>query len=1245
MTSLEGAASPAAGGLGTPQPAVASQPDQAAWFWRVIRAAWHVVGAAPGMFFGASLLLLLADLIGLYTVQLVSVLTAALSAKGSAPAVPPGVFGNWLWTPQEPRTLAWLFLVLVVLIVALRLLQRAVSARAEVGSLARLRLELHNRLLTFGRDYHRKNNAENLAMMVSGGAQTANQMFHQLLASPITQLIPLATAIAFIYSKADVMEEQHGLVLAGLFLMLILLPVVGLFFARRVDRAIGKAGALSVKLTTELANSLSRPEEVELMDALSQREQSYKARLLDQAKAQTAATARQGYARQIEDAVQSVMQALFLVYGAYASIRDPSTAGAIVGLYLFVPNAINPLRAVVDLAASIAGAHATLGSVLTVLESKPAIVPEGAGIALTPNDRSVSLRKVSLTHGGGVPLLADVSVEFAAGKITAIVARAGQGKSTLLNLIAGLWPPDSGTVLIGDKNVREIATRSLHTQVVKVSQEPLLITGPVRDNFKLVKADATDAEIEEVCRRTGLWAMLVKHMPREHPGDSPLDLTIERDPKPGTGLSGGERRLLAVSRALLLHPAVLLLDEPTSGLDADARKAMCGMMSNVFAGTTVILVDHHMEFVKDLADQVICLDGGRITSAGPPQLLLGSDSLFAELRRDELNPKQESAGQTRTTQEWSDLIKTADQAGEFLMAFDLANKALTEFPNDTKLQYLAVLARARSGATQLAKKLYDEYHLSRELTDDPKLRDDIGALSGRILKDEARQASGETRVALLRQSAEAYADVFRRSPKYYQGINAATLFTLAGDDVRAAPIIQATAEDCDKEHPTAPDDVYYLEATRAELALLRGDTANAEAALARAIPRGYGNWAAMATTRRQLLEICQHRGLPTETLKRLEMPRIVQYLGHMIAPPGKEGRFPADQEAAIAAKIADYLAENDIRVGYGSLACGADILFAEALLARKAELNIVLPFNLEEFKQVSVARGGDGWLKRFDECLAGARSVLFGTEDMYMGDDSLFPYATRLAMGVAILRAQHLGADVNQVAVWDGLPSVGEAGTAIDIDYWQKRQRRTDVIPVSPSPAFRAAPQIAVDAKANPTRKTHAMLFGDFHGYSTLRERDVPVFQRTYMAGIAEVLRRFGDAVQYRNTWGDAIYVVMGGVVEAAECALAIQKRMQELDPGPLPMRPELRLSGHFGPTFEGYDFVCQGPTYFGAQVTRAARLEPVTPTNQVFVTEPFAAAAVLENATKFSCEYVGELPAAKHYGSMRMYMLRSVTG
>src|ERR1700732_1134825 len=141
-------------------------------------------------------------------------------------------------------------------------------------------------------------------------------------------------------------------------------------------------------------------------------------------------------------------------------------------------------------------------------------------------------------------------------------------------------------------------------------------------------------------------------------------------------------------------------------------------------------------------------------------------------------------------------------------------------------------------------------------------------------------------------------------------------------------------------------------------------------------------------------------------------------------------------------------------------------------------------------------------------------------------------------------------------------------------------------------------------------------------------------------------MRRFGAHVLYRNSWGDAIYAVIDDPVIGARCALEIQAAMRKakLARYGFAVRPELRLGAHFGPLYDGYDPVCEEKTFFGGHATIAARLEPVTPPGQVYVSEAMAAALVLAAHRRFSCDYVGQLPSAKGFGLMRMYLLNRLS-
>lgn len=335
------------------------------------------------------------------------------------------------------------------------------------------------------------------------------------------------------------------------------------------------------------------------------------------------------------------------------------------------------------------------------------------------------------------------------------------------------------------------------------------------------------------------------------------------------------------------------------------------------------------------------------------------------------------------------------------------------------------------------------------------------------------------------------------------------------------------------------------------------------------------------------------------------------------------------------------VARHGVGFAYGALASGADILFAEALLARGAELHVVLPFAREEFTEISVAPSGPGWLDRFEACLQRANSVTFATDDRYLGHDSIFTYGSYLAMGLAVLRARFLDAAVRQIAVWDGEETTGIAGTGFDVRTWRNFGLPADVIrcgSTADTPAGTGAPPAA-----GGQRELRAMLFGDVKGFSKLTEAQIPAFFTHVLGALGGVLAQYGDRVLYRNTWGDGIYVVLSDAATAARCALELQAALAALDlpAWSLPETLALRLGGHFGPVFEGTDPVLHLTTYFGAHVSRTARIEPVTPPGEVYVTEQFAARLALEPAG-FACDYVGQVPAAKDYGTMRMYHLHA---
>jgi Tetratricopeptide Repeats-Sensor/Adenylate and Guanylate cyclase catalytic domain len=592
--------------------------------------------------------------------------------------------------------------------------------------------------------------------------------------------------------------------------------------------------------------------------------------------------------------------------------------------------------------------------------------------------------------------------------------------------------------------------------------------------------------------------------------------------------------------------------------------------------------------------------------------------------------RERSSADIHTPDWWLEAVKSEERGGELLSAFDLAQQGLAEHPDDLWLKHRAVLALARAGATDEAARRFEEYGLMGVGDED------VAALKARIAKDLALRAEGEERRRLAARAAHLYGDVFTETGGYYPAVNAATLWLVAGESARSRELAATVLE------LLTGTESYYEAATEAEACLLLGEQAEAATALERAGRLQGRDYAAVAGTRRQLRMICDYLGIDPSPLSALAGPSVVHFCGHRIGE--REARFEPEAEEYVATRAAELVSADSPGFAYGSLASGADILWAEALLARDCELHVVLPFAREEFVASSVAPSGPRWVERFDRCLAVATTVRFATDDAFLGDDVLFRYASEYAMGLALLRARYLDAEIRQLAIWDGEPAGRAAGTAIDVATWRRTGREVSVI--SPrreaKVATGSAPPVESHVVSGTGRTVRAIVFGDFQGFSKLTDEQLPVFARRVLGAVAEVVSEHSDQVAQRNTWGDAVYVILNDAAAAAEFALDLQAAIAAIDfeAEGLPEHLALRLGCHLGPVFTTRDPVLNQTVFMGSHVSRTARIEPVTPPGAVYVTEPFAAALVLAGRTGFACDYVGHMDAAKGYGRLRMYRL-----
>lgn len=566
--------------------------------------------------------------------------------------------------------------------------------------------------------------------------------------------------------------------------------------------------------------------------------------------------------------------------------------------------------------------------------------------------------------------------------------------------------------------------------------------------------------------------------------------------------------------------------------------------------------------------------------------------------------------------------RNAIRSGDLLGAYDLVMAAISDGNEDADLRFLQVLALARMGDTDRAYALFQQYHLDADADEDGL------ALGARLLKDRAMAATGPQRVTMFRAASDAYLAAHARFSGYFSLINAASLAQLAGD-VRTA---RHLAQDVLRNRDVCAAPSYFAAATAAEAWLLLGNAAQAIAAATASLPLPGSDLGARASTVRQFALLRAHgdvsAALADDLCALLRPPSVLFYAGHMF-----EQDLP--NEAMLADQIDAVLDEGDAKIAYGALACGADILCAEALLRRGAELHVVLPFTTSDFVKQSVLPGGSGWLPRFEAALAAAKSVTFASEAAFVGDPEQFHYGNSLAMGMTLLRSTHLHTRAEMIAVWNGTGARGGGGTGDVVARWKSLGHAAHI--VVPGAIIRPVlgPASPTASSQDIARCQRAILFTDFAGFSRLGEQELPQFWADVMGHVAAVLGSAENGIDFQNSWGDAVFAVIVDVTIAARVALDIvAKPMVAANDG------GMRVGLHFGPVYRMVDPITGQAGFIGTEVTRAARIEPVTPVGQVYVTQPFAAMLTLAQDNCFKLEYAGQVNLAKRYGTMALYRL-----
>jgi ATP-binding cassette subfamily B protein len=313
--------------------------------------------------------------------------------------------------------------------------------------------------------------------------------------------------------------------------------------------------------------------------------------------------------------------AAILLVGGRQVIDGSLTLGAFTAFYAYMLMLISPMRTLGVFLGMAQRAVASGARVFQILDRAPEMtVPEGAP-ALPPGDGHVELRGVSVTYEGTrEPALRDVDLDVPAGTTIALVGTTASGKTTLVSLLPRLYDATAGQVLVDGADVREVQLESLRHATALVTDDPFLFSASVHENIAYARPDASREDVEEAARRAQAHEF-VTALPEGYD-----TLIGER----GLTLSGGQRQRLAIARALLADPRILILDDATSSVDASTEQEIKGALREVMRGRTTFVIAHRLSTIA-LADEIAVLEHGRIAARGTHDELVEISGLYREI--------------------------------------------------------------------------------------------------------------------------------------------------------------------------------------------------------------------------------------------------------------------------------------------------------------------------------------------------------------------------------------------------------------------------------------------------------------------------------------------------------------------------------------------------------------------------------------------------------------------------------------